>query len=129
MSLISDWQPYPTESVQDRTVEMLTERFMEENGLTDENFSLCYRNTVTGEEYCRNERKMMAAGSTYKLPLNLVFYELEQAGMIPADAVICKQPLRECHRDSLVFSRNEISYAMVCVLGGFRRFRTYIRKY
>ena len=129
MSLVPELQPYPTESVQNCTIEMLTERFMEENGLTDDNFSLCYRNTVTGEEYCRNERKMMVAGSTYKLPLNLVFYELEQSGMIPADTVIFKQPLRECHRDSLVFSKNEISCAMVYVLGGFRRFRTYIQKY
>ena len=57
MSLIPDWQPYPTESVQGRTIEMLTERFMEENGLTDDNFSLCYHNTVTGEEYCGTSGK------------------------------------------------------------------------
>ena len=129
MSLVPELQPYPTESVQNCTIEMLTERFMEENALTDDNFSLCYRNTVTGEEYCRKERKMMVAGSTYKLPLNLVFYELEQAGILSADTDICGRSLRKCHWDSLVLSKNGISCAMVYMLGGFRNFRTYIRKY
>lgn len=129
MSLISDLQSCPAEAVHDCPIEMLVERFMEENALTDDNFSLCYHNTVTGEEYCRNERKLMEAGSTYKLPMNLVFYELEHAGMIPADTLILRQPLIACHRDSLVFSKNEISQVMVHVLGGCRKFKTYIRKY
>ena len=39
-------------------------------GLTAENFSICYYNTVTKERYSFSADRWMIAASTYKLPLN-----------------------------------------------------------
>ena len=50
--------------------------------LTEDNFAISYYDTVTGESYDWNETHMMIAGSTFKLPLNLYYYELENAGEI-----------------------------------------------
>ena len=122
-------QPYTAEDVQGCTVEELVNRFMEENYLTDGNFSLCYYNTVTGEEYCRNETQMMVAASTYKLPLNLYYYELVQSGELPADTIIYGRTLDQCHMESLVWSSNEVSEAMLYALGGFRIYKDCMRKY
>ena len=52
-------------------LETLLTEFREEYGLNENNFSLCYRDTVTGEEYRFNDTAFLFAASTYKLPLNL----------------------------------------------------------
>ena len=75
-------------SVAGKTLEGLIAEFMQENYLNETNFSLCYYNTVTGEEYCYNETAFMIAASTYKLPLNLYYYELQSAGEITGDTYI-----------------------------------------
>lgn len=56
------------------------EQFRSDYGLNEQNFSLCYYDTVTGEEYRYNDGCFMVAASTFKLPLNLYYYELEQSG-------------------------------------------------
>ena len=50
--------------------------------LDETNFAVSYYNTVTGEEYNWNETAMLTAASTFKLPLNLYYYELQNEGAI-----------------------------------------------
>ena len=65
------------------TLEEAVADFMDQNGLNSDNFALSYYNTVTGEAYGYNETHMMVAASTFKLPLNLYYYDLEHAGELP----------------------------------------------
>lgn len=107
------------------------EPFLQEHGLGTHNFSLCYYNTVTGEEVRYNADKMMVAASTYKLPLNLYYYEMEAAGEIASDAVIPNSgtTLDVCHQKSIVDSNNEVSIAMLYHLGNFRTYKEKMSKY
>ena len=118
-------------SVAGKTLEGLIAEFMQENYLNETNFSLCYYNTVTGEEYCYNETAFMIAASTYKLPLNLYYYELQSAGEITGDTDIpgAGTTLDDCHRMSLVDSNNEVSIAMLYHLGSFRDYKEAMRTY
>ena len=93
-------------------LEKLMADFRGKYGLTEENFSVSYYNTVSGESYAWNDERFMTAASTFKLPLNLYYYELEQAGKVGADTVIDGLPLSECHSQSLVWSNNDVSLAM-----------------
>ena len=70
------------------TLETRVAQFMEENYLNEQNFSMSYYNTVTGESYAFEDTHMMVAASTYKLPLNLYYYQQELAGEIAPDALI-----------------------------------------
>ena len=68
---------------------------------------------------------MMIAGSTFKLPLNLYYYELENAGEIAPDALITQggATLDWCHYLSIVESNNEISHALLYRIGNFRDYK------
>lgn len=114
-----------------KTLEGLIAEFMQENYLNETNFSLCYYNTVTGEEYCYNETAFMIAASTYKLPLNLYYYELQASGEITGDTYIpgAGTTLDDCHRMSLVDSNNEVSIAMLYHLGSFRDYKEAMRPF
>lgn len=107
------------------------EPFLKKYGLHEGNFSLCYYNTVTGEEYRCNPDAMMVAASTYKLPLNMYYYEMEASGEIAPDAYIPNSgtTLDVCHRLSLAESNNEVSIAMLYNLGSFRTYKDCMRKY
>lgn len=107
----------------------LMEDFREEYGLNEGNFSLCYYNTVTGEEYRYNDTKFMIAASTYKLPLNMHYYEMEAAGEISSAAVIGATTLADAHYQSLVWSNNDVSIDMLYNLGDFRTYKTIMNQY
>ena len=107
------------------------EPFVAKYGLHEGNFSLAYYNTVTGEEYLYNADKMMVAASTYKLPLNLYYYEMEARDEIASDAFIPNSgtTLDNCHYLSLVHSDNDVSIAMLYNLGNFRTYKDCMRIY
>ena len=110
-------------------LETLLTEFREEYGLNENNFSLCYRDTVTGEEYRFNDTAFLFAASTYKLPLNLYYYEQEQAGTLSPSAPVGGVPLSRAHYQSLVWSDNEVSHNMIYNLGSFRTYKEKMRKY
>lgn len=114
-----------------KSLEQVMETFMEENGLDENNFSVSYYNTATGESYAFNDKTMMVAASTFKLPLNMYYYELEQAGELQPDAVLDRVgvKLSLAHELSLVQSNNEVSIGMLYSLGDFRTYKTLMRKY
>ena len=103
---------------------------MEENYLNEQNFSMSYYNTVTGESYAFEDTHMMVAASTYKLPLNLYYYPQELAGEIAPDALIAGvYRLSDCHYQSLVWSNNEISEAMLYQIGSFQEYKQTMRTF
>jgi len=114
-----------------QTLEDVMAAFMEDQELTAENYSVSYTNTVTGETYAFNDEKFMVAGSTYKLPLNMYYYEMEREGLISSNAYISRVggTLAEAHYQSLVHSDNEMSIGLLYNLGEFRDYKNTIRKY
>ena len=117
-------------SVAGKTLEGLIAEFMQENYLNETNFSLCYYNTVTGEEYCYNETAFMIAASTYKLPLNLYYYDMQLAGEITGDTMITRgASLDEAHYQTLVYSNNELAYSLWRRIGDWPEYKTAMRKY
>lgn len=112
------------------TLEARVAQFMEENYLNEQNFSMSYYNTVTGESYAFEDTHMMVAASTYKLPLNLYYYQQELAGEIEPDALIAGvYTLSDCHYQSLVWSNNEISEAMLYQIGSFQEYKQTMRTF
>lgn len=112
------------------TLEARVAQFMEENYLNEQNFSMSYYNTVTGESYAFEDTHMMVAASTYKLPLNLYYYQQELAGEIALDALIAGvYRLSDCHYQSLVWSNNEISEAMLYQIGSFQEYKRTMRTF
>ena len=107
----------------------LMEDFQAEYGLNEGNFSLCYYNTVTGEEYRYNDTKFMIAASTYKLPLNMYYYEMEAAGEISSATMIGATTLADAHYQSLVWSNNDVSIDMLYNLGNFRTYKNTMKQY
>lgn len=110
-------------------LERVMDEFREEYGLNENNFSLCYRDTVTGEEYRFNDKAFLFAASTYKLPLNLYYYEMEAEGTLSPSASVGGVPLSRAHYQSLVWSDNDVSHAMIYNLGNFRTYKEKMRKY
>ena len=115
----------------DLTIEDAMAAFIEENGLNEQNFSVSYTNTVTGETYTYNDEAFMVAGSTYKLPLNMYYYEMEQEGLIASDAYFSRvgTTLDKAHYESLVNSNNDMSIGLLYSLGEFRSYKELMRKY
>lgn len=107
------------------------ESFIEEYNLSERSFSLCYYNTVTGEKYRYNPDTMMMAASTYKLPLNMYYYEMEARGEIDPKAFIPNSgmTLDKCHELSLQHSDNDSSIALLYNLGNFRTYKDCMRTY
>ena len=112
-------------------LEQVMADYMAERGLNENNYSVSYCNTVTGETYAFNDEKFMVAASTFKLPLNMYYYEMEQEGLIASDAYISRAgtTLDNAHSESLVWSNNEMSIGMLYNLGEFRDYKELMRKY
>ena len=90
-----------------RTLAEIMADFMAENGVGEDNFALSYYNTVTGERYDFNENCMMVAASTFKLPLNMYYYDLQRAGSLTGETQITENcDLNECHYQTIVWSNN-----------------------
>lgn len=113
------------------TLEEAVAEFMQEYQLTENNFSISYFNTVTGESYDFNETKFAIAASTYKLPLNMYFYEMERTGEIDPDETFLwtGMTLSEVHEQSVLYSNNEVSEAMAGYWNNYYIYKENMRKY
>ena len=119
------------EAEEEASLAVLFDRFRADRGLTESNFAVSYYDTVTGESYDWNETHMMVAASTFKLPLNLYYYEKENAGELEPDALITQggATLDICHYLSIVESNNEISHALLYRIGTFPEYKEAMRKF
>ena len=111
-------------------IEAVIADYMKENYLNERTFSCAYYNTVTGESFSYNEDHFMVAASTFKLPLNMYYYEMERDGLIESDAYIPRAgtTLDVAYRESLVHSNNEFSIGMLYHLGDFRTYKTLMKE-
>lgn len=109
----------------------LLSQFLTENGLNTSNFSLAFKDLTTGETCYFNELTQMDAASTYKLPLNMIYYDMQAEGTITGDTIVpgTSTALSECHHQSLEFSNNELSEAMVNNYGSYDTLKRAERKY
>ena len=121
----------PPEDFTGLTLEQVIADFMSAYQLSEENFSVSYFNTVTGESYAFNDEKFAIAASTYKLPLNMYFYEMERDGEITGDTLITwsGQTLDFIHEQSIVYSNNELSEALMYYWGDHTAYKEHMRKY
>lgn len=105
--------------------------FMRQRNLNSGNFAVAYQNLATGEVFYYNELKQWDACSTYKFPLNLLYYDMEAEGQLAEDSIVpgTQTPLSECHHQSLEFSNNELSEAMMDNLGSYDTVKQKMRKY
>lgn len=94
--------------------------------LNESNFSFCYYNTVTGEYCTYNPDAWMIAGSTYKLPLNMYYYELQNEGILSSNTIIAGYTLQDIHYESIVNSNNELSEALIYNLGSYQDYKEII---
>ena len=123
-------ESYTPPDVSGKSVEELIDAFREEHNLDETNFELSYYNTVSGESYDYNETKLLYGASTYKLPLNLYYYDMQLAGEITGDTMITQgSSLDEAHYQSLVYSNNELSYSLWRRIGDWPEYKMAMRKY
>ena len=123
-------EDYTPPDVSGKSVEELIDAFREEHNLDETNFELSYYNTVSGESYDYNETKLLYGASTYKLPLNLYYYDMQLAGEITGDTMITQgSSLDEAHYQSLVYSNNELSYSLWRRIGDWPEYKMAMRKY
>ena len=122
-------EPIQEEKGQD--LEAVLADFMAKNGLHEGNFSLSYYNTVTEEAYSFNDMAFMVAASTFKLPLNMHYYNQEHAGIIDPEVYISRvgATLKEAHYQSLVHSNNDMSIGMLYNLGQFRDYKNAMKAF
>jgi len=113
------------------TIEQAMEEFMQARGLNESNYSVSFCNTVTGERYTFNDKKFMVAASTFKLPLNMHYYNQEHAGIIDPEVYISRvgATLKEAHYQSLVHSNNDMSIGMLYNLGQFRDYKNAMKAF
>ncbi len=114
-----------------KTCEDVMNEFIEEYGLNEYDFALSYENTVTHESCSFNDMHTMVPASTYKLPLNMYYYEMEERGEITGDTYIpgSGYTLTQCHYKSIVESDNEVSIAMQNYLGSYSTYKTLMTGY
>lgn len=108
---------------EDSSLEEILARFREENNLTESNFSMsCY---VTGTEELVSFAgdTFRVAASTYKLPLNMVYYDMERDGEISSESYIDGYYLPTMHYETIVNSNNDMAISMLYNLGSFRQYR------
>lgn len=80
-------EAYTAPDVTGKTLEQLMDDFRAEHALTGDNFEISFYVPETGEQYDFNETKMLYGASTYKLPLNLYYYDMQLAGEITGDTM------------------------------------------
>ena len=106
------------ESLDSRIQEIITAY-----NLTEDNIAVSYQNTVTGESYAYNDTTYLFAASTYKLPLNMYYYMMINAGEISTSANVGGYILSEAQRLSILLSDNDSSMAMQHVLGDYSYYK------
>lgn len=105
------------------TLEAVLNQFMEENGLDEDNFSMSCYLTGTGELFSFAGDTFRVAASTYKLPLNMVYYDMERQGKLSPDTYIDGYSLSTMHYETIVNSNNDMAISMLYNLGSFRTYR------
>lgn len=132
------------------TLEETVKAFLDENGIDHSNVTFSYKNTETNEVIEYNQTQAMTAGSTYKLPLNMVVVDEVEKGKLsyderyPIDGLEYENyseytaylsqfgdsmNIHEMQEYSIVYSENTPAYALMSLLGGPDKAYTYFDRY
>ncbi len=104
---------------EDWTAQDVIDWFIGHYDLDADCFAVSFYCPATGERADWNQDAYFLAGSTYKLPLNMYYYEQEAAGVYSPSTVIGETTLAQAHMESLLWSMNDISHEMLYNLGPF----------
>ena len=128
----------------------VVQAFLAERGIDPSQIAFTYRNAITGEQFAMNDLQPMTAGSTYKLPLNmLVVDEVAKGKLNLTDrfditntyyeyvgehdnyvaAFDGAMSIPDMQRYSLVYSENTPAYALADRLGGMEQVRKLFSRY
>ena len=128
----------------------VVQAYLDEAGIPHENVAFSYKNTASGEVISMNETQPMTAGSTYKLPLNMLAVDAVEKGQLSMDQAYDitqidyeyigeyqayrnqfgnDMTISEMQEYSLVYSENTPAYAMANALGGFDKVYTLFKRY
>lgn len=130
------------------SLDAILQDYMKKRGLTSQ-IAVSYHSFTTKETVFVNADQWMVAGSTYKLPLNMYYYEQENAGKISQSDLLeykeesyeeggpigdNKKPgdkisVGELQYYSIVYSDNTASRILFDGLGGWGAYRNAIKKY
>lgn len=130
------------------SLDAILKDYMKKRGLTSQ-IAVSYHSFTTGETVFVNGDQWMTAGSTYKLPLNMYYYEQENAGKISQNDLLeyraesfeeggpigdNKKPgdkisVGDLQYYSIVYSDNTASRILYDGLGGWGAYRNAIKKY
>ncbi len=126
------WEPGEMAAQYDfanQTLDEIMAQFMARYSLSEANFSMAYYATGSGERWYFAEDVYRVAASTYKLALNMYYYDLEREGILSPDSLIEGHSLRDMHYKSIVYSDNELSMLMLYNLGEFWQYRDKMKRY
>ena len=128
----------------------VVKEYLDEMGIPHDAIAFSYKNTATGELIEMNETQPMTAGSTYKLPLNMLVVDEVADGKFTLDeefditntyyeyqgehdnyvaAFNGKMTIPDMQRYSLVYSENTPAYALADRLGGMAKARAMFNRY
>lgn len=108
---------------ENQDLEEVLARFRAEKGLHEDNFSMSCYITGTEELHSFAGDTFRVAASTYKLPLNMVYYDREREGRISSESYIDGYYLPTMHYETIVNSNNDMAISMLYNLGSFRQYR------
>ena len=91
--------------------------------LDESNFACSFYAPETGEWCAFNDLTYMKAASTYKLPLNMYYYDQQARGVYSDSTYVGGTTLDEAHYLSMVWSDNDVSEAMIYYLGSFYTYK------
>ena len=132
------------------TLSQVVEAFMADQVIESSQIAFSYKNTKTNEQYSMNDTQPMTAGSTYKLPLNMLVMDEVNKGKLSLterfditnteyeyqgehDNYVAafggSMTIPEMQEYSLVYSENTPAYALAERLGGMEKFYGMLDKY
>ena len=91
--------------------------YLEKYGATEENFSLAFTYTGTGESYYLNGDKVFYGASLYKVPLCMIFAEKVSRGELSYDSPVRYRPLGELVMRTLEYSDNDTAGTLYLASG------------
>ncbi|MGT2866196.1 serine hydrolase [Streptococcus fryi] len=124
------------------SLEETVKAYLDEFGIPYDSVAFSYKNMETGQMFSMNDEQPMTAGSTYKLPLNMlvvdgvrsgrfsmtkeydiskVQYENEYEFLAYLGQFGESMTIPEMQRYSLVYSENTPAHGLVQMLGGFSK--------
>ena len=132
------------------SLNQVVEAFLAEQGIDPSQIAFSYKNTKTNEQFAMNDTQPMTAGSTYKLPLNMLVMDEVNKGKLSLterfditntdyeyqgehDNYVAafggSMTIPEMQEYSLVYSENTPAYALAERLGGMDAFYKKLNKY